>query len=239
MHYSIEPIAYINTPFRQKFAIPRQSLALSPAVGEVTFCEHIDASQALEGIEAFSHLWLLFIFHQNIAQGYKAKVRPPRLGGNKKIGVFASRSSFRPNGIGMSLVKNLGLHNGVLKVAGVDLVNNTPIIDIKPYLPYADAIVDARAGYAQHSPDPTLGVSFSPQAAKTLRNIEREYPDLCELITAVLQQDPRPSYKKDKDDSKHYFVQLYHFDIQWHVIGQHAEVIEIKTLAANQSNNEK
>ena len=227
MNYSVSPIGHILTPFSQKFAIPRQGLALSPAKGTVVFSDEIDVAQATDGIDAFSHLWLLFLFHENLAQGFKAKVRPPRLGGNKKIGVFASRSSFRPNGIGMSLVKNLGIKNNQLLVEGVDLLNKTPIVDIKPYLPYADAAIEACAGYASDKPSNTLNVKFSAVAQLQLKTFEAQYSDLPTLIPAVLAQDPRPSYKSSKHDSKTYIIRLYNLDIKWLVDDNIAQVLEI------------
>lgn len=231
MNYPISPIGHILTPFSQKFAIPRQGLSLSPAKGSVVFSKEIDVVQATDGIDAFSHLWLLFLFHENLAQGFKAKVRPPRLGGNKKIGVFASRSSFRPNGIGMSLVKNLGLHNNQLLVEGVDLLNKTPIVDIKPYLPYADAVPKASAGYANDKPSNTLTVKFSAPAQQQLNIFEAQYSDLPSLIPAVLAQDPRPSYKSSKYDNKIYIIRLYNLDIKWLVEDNTAHVLAIYPIA--------
>lgn len=227
LNHSITPIAHILTPFSQKFAIPRQGLGISPAKGSIVFADHIEATQACDGIDAFSHLWILFIFHENLNQGFTAKIRPPRLGGNKKIGVFASRSSFRPNGIGMSLVKNLGMKDGELLVGGVDLLNNTPIVDIKPYIPYADSFSDAVAGYADEKPINTLTVAFTSTAQHQLDKYKALHCDLPILINSVLAQDPRPAYKSAKPDSKTYFIRLYNLDIKWRVTGNTANVIDI------------
>lgn len=227
MNYPITPIGHILTPFSQKFAIPRQGLSLSHAKGTIVFTDDIDVMQASDGIEAFSHLWILFLFHENIAQGYKAKVRPPRLGGNKKVGVFASRSSFRPNGIGMSLVRNLGMKDKHLLVGGVDLLNKTPVIDIKPYLPYADTVSEASAGYANDKPINTLAVRFSASALQQLDSFQEKYSDLPSLIREVLAQDPRPSYKSNKPDNKVYFIRLYNLDIKWLVDDNTALVTDI------------
>lgn len=230
MTHSISPIGYILTPFTQKFSIPRQGLSLSPAKGEIVFNAEIDTSQALDGIEEFTHLWILFLFHENIAKGYKAKVRPPRLGGNKKLGVFASRSSFRPNGIGMSVVKNEGLQNKRLLVSGVDLLNNTPIIDIKPYLPYADAIPAATAGYANEKPQLVLSVVYSNGAREQLKQFESEYTDVVHLLENLLAQDPRPSYKQHKNDEKVYFIVLYTLEIKWTVYQGIATVLAVSRV---------
>lgn len=217
MEYSIKPIAYIETPYKQKFSIPRQGLALSSAKGQIIFENHIDVSQSLNGIDGFSHLWLLFVLHENIDKGFKSMVRPPRLGGNAKIGVFASRSSFRPNHIGMSLVTNLGLHNKVLSVGGVDLLNQTPIVDIKPYLPYADNISNASASYAEQKPIKKLQIQYSTTALSALKMFKNVHHDLDVLIQNVIEQDPRPSYKQNKPDDKVYFIQLYDYEITWQV----------------------
>jgi tRNA-Thr(GGU) m(6)t(6)A37 methyltransferase TsaA len=224
---SFTPIAHIVTPFSQKFSIPRQSLSLSVAKGAIIFSDDVDVTQSLDGIEGFSHLWLLFLFHENLAQGYKAKVRPPRLGGNKKVGVFASRSSFRPNGIGMSVVKNLGIKNNTLMVAGVDLLCMTPILDIKPYLPYADIVNEASAGYAHEKPSATLTAHYSDQAKEQLAFHQHQYPDLTALLDNILTQDPRPSYKQHQQDQKIYFIQLYDLEVKWSVNNTTIDVIAI------------
>jgi tRNA-Thr(GGU) m(6)t(6)A37 methyltransferase TsaA len=225
--YSLTPIGHILTPFTQKFSIPRQGLSLSPANGEIVFADNIDVPQSLDGIEAFSHLWILFLFHENIAQGYKAKVRPPRLGGNRKIGVFASRSSFRPNAIGMSVVENKGLHNKRLIVGGVDLLSGTPILDIKPYLSYADAVPEAKSGYAQEKPLTLLEVVYTDKAEQALKLYEMKHPEIVNLITTILSQDPRPAYKRNKQDNKVYFIQLWDLELTWCVHQNIVELIDI------------
>lgn len=227
MTHPITPIGYISTPFSQKFSIPRQGVSLSPAMGTIVFSDMIDVVQATDGLEAFSHLWLIFTFSENISHGFKSKVRPPRLGGNKKVGVFASRSSFRPNGIGMSVVKNMGLKDKNLLVEGVDLLNNTPILDIKPYIPYADSIPNASAGFANEKPQNTLIVRYTDKARKQLNIFQNDYSDLPTLIQAVLEQDPRPSYKRNKTDTKIYTVRLYNLDISWHVEDIYVHIIQI------------
>ena len=227
MSISIEPIAHILTPFEQKFSIPRQGLSLSCAKGELVFSEHINPEQALDGISDFSHLWLLFLFHENMEKGYKSKVRPPRLGGNKKVGVFATRSSFRPNNIGMSVVKNLGVRNNRLYVEGVDLLTNTPIIDIKPYLPYADSLSQAQAGFAQNKPTASLVVRYTNNAQAKLPEYQSRHSEIVALIDNILTQDPRPSYKQNKVDEKIYIIHLYDIEISWTVTHSIVEVLDI------------
>ncbi|MDT0595851.1 tRNA (N6-threonylcarbamoyladenosine(37)-N6)-methyltransferase TrmO [Aestuariibacter sp. P117] len=214
----MQAIANIQTPFSQKFAIPRQGNGLSIAKGKIKFLPHIDVMQALDGIDAFSHLWILFVFHDNLAQGYKSKVRPPRLGGNKKMGVFATRSTFRPNAIGMSLVKNLGFEDKELHVSGVDLLNNTPILDIKPYLPYADIENTAQAGYAEEKPTTSLKVNFADSVYDTLDRLSTQHADYLPLLVSVLEQDPRPAYKQQQADNKVYHLALYNSDVHWQVL---------------------
>ncbi len=233
--YPLSPIGRIITPFQEKFSIPRQASLCKHAYGEVNFFEHINVVQALEGIEAFSHLWILFLFHKNISRGYKDKVRPPRLGGNKKIGVFASRSSFRPNHIGMSLVKNLGVKNNKLIVSEVDLLTNTPVIDVKPYLPYADIDLEASAGYASLIPESPLNVTFSEQSVKQLNKYESIYDGIKNLIIEILSQDPRPAYKASQQDTKIYFTKLYDLEIKWEVKSNELYVLSITQFSSTNS----
>ena len=227
MQHTIEPIGILHSPFKQKFAIPRQSQALSVAKGSIKFAENINIEQALDGIDAFSHLWLLFLFHENLAAGFTQKVRPPRLGGNKKIGVFATRSTFRPNGIGMSLVQNLGVTNKCLQVGGIDLLDQTPIVDIKPYLPYADVAAHATAGYAATPPEHKLTVSYTETAAQQAIAFSAQHPDFMVLLSNILEQDPRPAYKQNNIDNKRYHIDLYNAQISFVVIDNGIEVFEI------------
>ncbi|MCW3174280.1 tRNA (N6-threonylcarbamoyladenosine(37)-N6)-methyltransferase TrmO [Shewanella subflava] len=228
----INAVAVCRTPYKQKFGIPRQP-GLVDVKGYVELVPELNSLDAIRGIEQYSHLWLLFCFHENLAQGWKTTVRPPRLGGNEKLGVFATRSTFRPNGIGQSVVK---LHGVVqrkgkicLEISGMDLLDGTPIIDIKPYIPFSDAIINAKGGIAQDAPE-LINVSYTPKAQMQLVSLAKndKYPQLQTLISAVLAQDPRPAYKKAKIDSKIYQVALYDLDIFWQVIEQEIVVLELK-----------
>ncbi|TQV73991.1 tRNA (N6-threonylcarbamoyladenosine(37)-N6)-methyltransferase TrmO [Aliikangiella marina] len=233
MHFQFDTIGVVHSPFKQKFAIPRQP-GLSNAKASIEMLAPYNDPQALLGIEQFSHLWLSFIFHQNISKGWSPLVRPPRLGGNQKIGVFATRSSFRPNPVGLSVVRFERLRQSdeqlFIDIEGVDLLDQTPIIDIKPYIPYADSLSDATGGFAHDSPSPLLSVIFSAEAQSQLDRFEQRYPDLRKLIDQVLSQDPRPAYKKDKIDNKVYAVSLYDFDIRWQVDNSTCQVLEILKL---------
>lgn len=228
----IQAVAYCRTPYKQKFGIPRQPGLVSAARGFVELAPPFNQVDAVRGLEQYSHLWLLFCFHENLAQGWKTTVRPPRLGGNEKLGVFATRSTFRPNGIGQSVVKLHAVHidNGKvrLEISGMDLLDGTPIVDIKPYIPFSDSIDDAKGGIAQDAPE-LASVTFCEAAQRQLEQYQQNpaYPRLAELIEGVLAQDPRPAYKKAKDDPKLYQVALYDLDILWKMLPQGIEVLEL------------
>jgi len=223
---SLNFIGKVNSPYKEKFAIPRQPGLVSAAKGQILLTGDANTPEIVRGLEAFSHVWVLFVFHATQEQGWNPLVRPPRLGGNKKIGTLATRSTFRPNPIGMSLVKlddvNISTNpkhkeqkTVTLNISEHDLLDGTPVVDIKPYIPYSDAKVNATASYAQEAPEHVMQVTYSDLAILALQKIDKAYPDLKRFITQVLQQDPRPAYKKEKQDDKVYGMSLYHFNIQW------------------------
>lgn len=230
----ITPIAHISSPYKQKFAIPRQPGLVKGGIGEIVFEKAFADPNCVREIEQFSHLWLLFQFHETVDKGWTPTVQPPRLGGKEKVGVFASRSTFRPNGIGLSVVENLGVvkkgASVALKVGGIDLLDGTPIIDIKPYLPYADIIADAHAGYADDVPGHNYTVHFSDDAQVGLRKVKAQYPELKSLITDILQQDPRPAWRNQEIDSKQYGMHLYDLNIKWCLTGNTIEVRAIEKV---------
>ncbi|HIF9082336.1 TPA: tRNA (N6-threonylcarbamoyladenosine(37)-N6)-methyltransferase TrmO [Photobacterium damselae] len=230
MSYQIDPIGIIHSPYKEKFAVPRQPGLVPSARSEIYLQGDANAMEAVRGIEQFSHLWLLFLFDQNLEAGWRPTVRPPRLGGNERVGVFASRATFRPNGIGMSAVELKGVRQQdgqvILELGGVDLVDGTPIIDIKPYIPYSDSIADACGGFASEEPT-KLEVIFTPQAQAQLAGPRStEYQA---VISEVLAQDPRPAYKKNKADSKEYAVHLYHFNVKFTVQDSQVTVTTVET----------
>ncbi|WP_299803245.1 tRNA (N6-threonylcarbamoyladenosine(37)-N6)-methyltransferase TrmO [uncultured Shewanella sp.] len=241
----IQAVAYCRTPYKQKFGIPRQPGLVSAARGFVELAPPFSQIDAVRGLEQYSHLWLLFCFHENLAAGWKTTVRPPRLGGNEKLGVFATRSTFRPNGIGQSVVKlhAVHTHNGKvsLEISGMDLLDGTPIIDIKPYIPFSDSIENAQGGIAQDAPI-LANVYFSKLALEQVEQYQQNpaYPRLRELIEGVLAQDPRPAYKKAKADPKLYQVALYDLDILWVITDAGIEVTELRasTLGRTQQKNQ-
>ncbi|MEM0909372.1 MAG: tRNA (N6-threonylcarbamoyladenosine(37)-N6)-methyltransferase TrmO [Pseudomonadota bacterium] len=208
---TIVPVGIISTPFKQKFGIPRQPNLAKDAEGQIRFTDTIDVQEACRGIEEFSHLWLVFHFHQHQDRSIAMKVRPPRLGGKQQMGVFASRSSFRPSQLGMSVVKNLGIENGVLKVSGVDLLDGSPIVDIKPYIAYADVINDAQCGYAHSKPTSEIEVLFD----NTVLDKLSMFDVTPSLIQQVLSQDPRSAHEKSKNNKKEYKMRLGNADIHW------------------------
>ena len=215
------PIGKINTPFKEKFGIPRQS-GRSLAKGEITFYPEYDDINAVRGLTEFSHLWLLFDFSLSHTERFEPTVRPPRLGGNVRLGVFATRSPFRPNPIGLSSVKleSVSTENGKVKitVSGVDLLDGTPIFDIKPYIPYSDAHADAKNGFAENGLSHRLNVEdggiLSP-----LPEYERE------LIKACIAEDPRPSYQSD--DERIYGIKIFSYDVKFKVKGETATIISL------------
>jgi tRNA-Thr(GGU) m(6)t(6)A37 methyltransferase TsaA len=232
---TLSPIGIVNSPYKEKFAIPRQPGLVDAAKGTIELLGMANDINSVRGLNQFSHIWLLFIFHGTQEHGWKTLVRPPRLGGNKKIGVLATRSTFRPNPLGMSVVKldeiEVSAQNVILHISGIDLLDKTPIVDIKPYIPYSDSLPNANAGFVQNLPHKDLSVKFSIQAQQELTKFKNEIPELTVLIEQVLAQDPRPAYKKNKADNKTYGMSLYDVNIQWIMLDfETIEVIQISKL---------
>lgn len=196
---TLDPIATVRSCFGEKFAVPRQPGLCPSAWGRLVFHPAYRSPEAVRGIEGFSHLWLIFGFHETAGQGWKPTVRPPRLGGNKRIGVFASRSTFRPNGLGLSLVRLEGIDTTdpeapVLLLGGLDLLDGTPVYDVKPYLAYAEALPDAAAGFAGEA-IPRLAVEVEPAAAG---DFEQLPPRARAVLIEALSLDPRPATRGDE-----------------------------------------
>jgi len=227
MHtYHIHPVAIAHTPYPEKFAVPRQPRLVYADNSYLRLLGDCNREEIVRGLDGFSHLWLSFIFHHAQREQWKPTVRPPRLGGNERIGVFASRSPFRPNPLGLSAVK-LGRIECVRKewriyISGADLVNGTPVVDIKPYLPYADSIPNAVGGFASIAPTPH-NVTFSASARKQLLEL-----NICEqqtaLITQVLAQQPQPAFHTAGRD---YGMALVGLNIRWRFDEHTAHVFDI------------
>jgi len=228
--FAFAQIGVIRSPWKEKFAVPRQPGLVQDGVGELHLQAPYNQPEAVRGLEDFSHLWLLFVFHQTMAGGWRPTVRPPRLGGNARMGVFATRSTFRPNPIGMSLVELKGIRlekqQVILQLGSLDLVDGTPVVDIKPYLPFAEAVPDARAGFAPTAPAADMPVRFSAQAQQQLQQQSR-YPELARFICEVLAQDPRPAYRKGETLDREYAAWLMDFNVRWRVDDAGTEVIAI------------
>ena len=191
-------IAKIYTEFDEKFGIPRQSGLVEQTVGKIVFEPEYRNPDALRGIEGYSHLWLIWQFSEAVREDWSPTVRPPRLGGNKRMGVFATRSPFRPNPIGLSSVKLLGVKNTenegtVLLVGGADLLSGTPIYDVKPYLAFTDSHPEAIGGFADTVADYEIEVELCESAQGKLKKQDEE------KLIALLRQDPRPSYKSEDE----------------------------------------
>ncbi|MBL5899121.1 tRNA (N6-threonylcarbamoyladenosine(37)-N6)-methyltransferase TrmO [Lelliottia amnigena] len=230
--FEFEQIGVIRSPYKEKFAVPRQPGLVKSCGGELHLTAPYNQADAVRGLEAFSHLWVLFIFHQTMDGGWRPTVRPPRLGGNARMGVFATRSTFRPNPIGMSLVELKGIRcqkdQVILELGSLDLVDGTPVVDIKPYLPFAEALPDAVASYAQQAPAADMPVGFTADVFLELQRLEKRYPRLKDFIVDVLAQDPRPAYRKEEEVGKNYAVWLLDFNVRWRVTEAGFEVFALE-----------
>lgn len=226
----IEPIGFLRTCFGDKFAVPRQPGLCPSAWGVLEFTGKFRSPESVRGLEGFSHLWLVFGFHATEGQGWHPTVRPPRLGGNERIGVFASRSTFRPNGLGLSLVRldcvateaSEGLRPPLLHVSGVDLIDGTPIYDVKPYLPYAESVPDAKSGYASGA-IPRFDVSIDENAVPAFQELDERSQ---RVIWEVLSLDPRPA-ASGKDVGKTHGALLCGRNIRFRFEGAICRISEI------------
>ena len=221
----MEIIARIHTDFPEKFGIPRQSGLVDGLKGRIVFEEKYRSPEALRGLEGFSHLWLIWQFSRSIREGWSPTVKPPRLGGNRRMGVFATRSPFRPNPIGLSCVRLERVETAtpegpVLWVAGVDLLDSTPLYDIKPYLPYADCHPEATGGFAEEVGAHCLKVEFSEELLAFIPPEKRGA--LCELLA----QDPRPGYQHDEPE-RVYGVAFAGWNVRFTVSGDALTVREV------------
>ena len=220
--YTFEVIGVVHSCYKEKFGIPRQPGLVSEARASIELLPPYNRSEAVKGLESFSHLWVIFVFHAIQRQEWRPTVRPPRLGGNTRLGVFATRSTHRPNPIGQSLVEleRIEQNEGkvILHLRGIDLLDGTPVLDIKPYIPYAESIPDARGGFARSAPQESMQIEFSTQAqAECERRQAAHQLDLKLLITQILQQDPRPAYRKGEEGGAEYGMKLLDFNLRWRV----------------------
>ena len=231
--YNFTSIGTIHSCYKEKFGIPRQpALVSSPATIEI---EHAYSNEeAFRELETFSHIWVIFVFHASMNKNWNPTVRPPRLGGNQRIGVFASRSMFRPNPIGLSVVELKSIERKdnkiILNIVGGDFLDLTPVLDIKPYIPYADSIATAKAGYAAEKPEARLKVGFTESARTEIKKAEKQYPKFEQIIIEILQLDPRPAYQDKKQIKNEFAIKLYNYDVKWQIKNKDIIVTELAVL---------
>lgn len=238
MTVEMQSIGRVHSCFKEKFGIPRQPGLVVEARAEIEILSPYDRDEAFRGLESFSHIWVIFVFHQCLREKWKATVRPPRLGGNQRVGVFASRSTYRPNPIGLSVVKFEGLQRRqehlYLQLSGVDLLDGTPVLDIKPYLSYADSLPQASSGYAPQAPEFGGQLVFSKQADAQRQDHAQRYPGgdtaLRGLIENLLRLDPRPAYRAASEAAAEiYAMRLLDFDLKWEVRGDEIYVLGLES----------
>ena len=215
MSYNVSPVGFVRSCFKEKFAIPRQPQLAPAARGVLELVAPFDGGEAVQGLEQVSHVWLLFLFHQALEDKPRLKVRPPRLGGNTSMGVFATRATHRPNGIGQSVVKLDKVEPGRLWISGIDLLDGTPVLDIKPYVPYADIIDTATNSMASGAPQ-LIPVQWLKTALHQAQDhAQRLGEPLVALIEQCLAQDPRPAYQTPGPE-REYGAQFWDVDVRWH-----------------------
>ena len=220
---NLRPVALLRTPFAEKFGVPRQSGLVPAAEGRVEFLPEFASPDFVRGLEAFSHVWLITGFHKNPPWDGAATVRPPRLGGNERVGVFASRSPLRPNGLGLSLVRLLGIEPGVLRVEGIDCVDGTPVYDVKPYLPYCEARPEARADWAGAAPQgrDESRIHVPPEIAAALP------PEVLTLARQLLALDLQPAYQA-AESGRVYGMTVAGWNLRWRHAGDAVELVEAR-----------
>lgn len=222
----IKPIAFIKTNFKEKFGIPRQSGIVENIKGEIVFEKQFRHPDALRSIEEYSHLWLIFDFSLNHRDSFSPTVRPPRLGGNTRVGVFATRSPFRPNNLGLSCVKFEGVKHdeklgNILIVSGVDLLDNTPIYDIKPYIPYCDCKPQATGSFSDEFKDYKIEVLYDECVFFGIEKTDKEN------IIKIIEQDPKPAYK---DENKEYNFLFSEYEICVEINEKTAKILKINKI---------
>jgi tRNA-Thr(GGU) m(6)t(6)A37 methyltransferase TsaA len=242
--WEFHPIGVVRTAFAEKFGIPRQPGMVSEAKGVIVMRKDAFLSQAVRKLETFSHLWILFVFHEHGAREWKPSIRPPRLGGRKRVGVLASRSPHRPNPIGLSAVRldriDFDHPDGVqIHVSGVDLLDGTPVLDLKPYLPFADSIPEANAGWASE-PIERHPVEFTDKALASIERCEArlgDRSDLRRMVVEMLELDPRPASQKRKmppgdpaSEGLRFAFTLHDFDVKWEIRSGKFLVLDLEDL---------
>jgi tRNA-Thr(GGU) m(6)t(6)A37 methyltransferase TsaA len=225
MSIQLQPIGIIHSCFKEKFGIPRQPGLVKSATATLELLPPYNVEEALRGIEEFSHLWIVFAFHESVTKKFQPTVRPPRLGGNTRVGVFSTRSNFRPNPIGLSVVELKAVKGVTLELGGGDFLDGTPVLDIKPYIPYADSIPGAHGAFANEAPEPSNTVTFSPAAEQVFQTLKKNQQ---QLIRDVLAYNPRPAYQED-DPDRMYGTRLFDFEVKWKQTGNNVTVVFLQS----------
>lgn len=232
MDWQFQTIGVVHSPCKEKFGVPRQSGLAPDLTAQIEILAPYDREEAFSELSEFSHIWVISVFHQARRESWQSTVRPPRLGGNQRVGVFASRAPYRPNPIGLSVFGYHGMQRQqgrlLLSISGVDLVDGTPVLDIKPYLPYADQPEDSTGGYTSRVMKPVLQVQFSDLARQQCEDILlHEGLDMPTLITQVIRLDPRPAYQA-ASVSRNYGVKLAEYNVQFVVEEDVARVTQLE-----------
>ncbi|MFK5986705.1 MAG: tRNA (N6-threonylcarbamoyladenosine(37)-N6)-methyltransferase TrmO [Pseudomonadota bacterium] len=235
MNFNFEQIAIIHSCYKEKFGIPRQAGLVAEATATIELLKPYNHPDMVKGLNGFSHIWLMFVFDQHIGKGFNHLVSPPRLNGKEQYGVYATRSPFRPNPIGLSVVNldkiEYQQDKIFLHVKGADLLDKTPIIDIKPYIEYADSINNTQKGFISAIKDNNFKIGFSELANSQIIAAEKNIPQLRLFIQELLALDPRPHY--NKSIKKHYTAHIYQYDLHWQINDLDIQVLslELKNLA--------
>jgi len=232
--YHFKSIGIIESCFKQKFAIPRQPGLVPHATATIILEPEYSSEEIIRGLENFSHIWVIFVFHKSQIAKNKNTVRPPRLGGDKRMGVFATRSNYRPNSIGQSVVKLVSIENKdskiKIKVSGGDFLDGTPVLDIKPYIPYVDVIPEASANFAAHAPDKIFTVKIETNALSQIEEASRlSGENIRLLVEELLVYDPRPRHTQP---DQHFVTQLFNYDLKWKIEDTLVTVISFDHLPA-------
>lgn len=235
MTHEFKPIGVIHSPFKEKFCIPRQPGLVRSVESIIRIPNDDRLKTGFQGIESFSHLWVIFVFHDTGTDIWKPSVRPPRLGGNKKVGVFASRSPHRLNPIGLSVVELVGVSENENKelellISGGDFLDQTPVLDIKPYIEYCDSIQNTKKGWAQ-KPIERHPVYFSEKADHKISKANQ--PNLKNMIEEILSLDPRPAFQKRKLEEGHFGFHLLQYDVKWKIKNKQFFVDDLIDIESN------
>ena len=236
--FNLPAIGVVHSCYKEKFGIPRQPGLAPASSGIIRLLPPYNLPDAVRGLEENSHIWVQFVFHQCLRDEWKPTVRPPRLGGNERLGVFATRATFRPNPLGLSVVKlekvEIKGKEVLIHISGLDLVEGTPVLDIKPYIPYVDKVEDAESAFAPEAPVAHT-VKWLPQAVSALERYQQQHTDHIEgfkaLIEQVLQQDPRPAYRHGQSEEKVYGVRLLEANIRFQIQSpESSEALEVQVV---------